>query len=85
MTKLTSRLATALLVLSGVVLSTVVPGCFQEDNDREFRRTTKPGIPSEFPDESVAQRKERLRTKTRIDEKIEKRAKALADKKAKKG
>jgi hypothetical protein len=54
-----------LMALScGLTLS--VAGCGSGNpNEKEFLDSAPPGKPSEFPDETVAQRKERTRSKTK--------------------
>jgi len=51
----------------------------QQDNNADFLRSAPPGTPSEFPDESVAQRKARTRIQSPLDKKLEAK-KAAAEK-----
>jgi hypothetical protein len=60
------------LVLSGVCAAALGPGCSsQSDNEREFLRTAKPGVPAEDPNEKVAQRKMRTRIMSPLEKRIE--------------
>jgi hypothetical protein len=47
------------LVLAGGMMLTLVVGCSTNPNEDEFLKSAPPGAPSEFPNESVAQRKAR--------------------------
>lgn len=68
----------------GVFVLCVMPGlgCGGNSNEAEFARTAPPGIPSENPNESVAERRSRTRRVTKQEEKIEARNKAIAEKRA---
>jgi hypothetical protein len=46
-------------ILAGSMVLTVVVGCSGNPNEDEFRKSAPPGVPSEFPNESVALRKSR--------------------------
>ncbi|WP_422924100.1 hypothetical protein [Singulisphaera sp. PoT] len=75
-----SRLGSLVRVLLVAGSSIAAFGCFAEDNEREFLKQTKAGIPSEIPNEKVSERRERLRSRSSIERKIEQRAKAKAEK-----
>ncbi len=47
--------------MSASMMLTMLIGCSGNQNEQEFLRTAPPGKPSEFPNESVAQRKDRTR------------------------
>src|SRR5262249_41554846 len=66
------------LVFSGICIAALAPGCgSQSDNEREFLRTAKPGVPAEDPNEKGAQRKMRTRLVSPLEKGVEKqRAKA---------
>lgn len=50
------------VVLAGLLgLAMIGVGCGADDNEREFLQSAPPGKPSEFPDEKVSQRRERLK------------------------
>jgi len=70
-----------LLTLS-LGLTLCVPGCGSGNpNEREFLNNAPPGTPSEFPNESVAQRKARTRSLSKPEKEIEARnQKAQAEK-----
>jgi hypothetical protein len=72
-----------LVTLMMLLVMAVSPGCMQ-DNNAEFLRTAPPGVPSEFPDETVAQRRERLRRPSPLDKKLEAKRAAIAKAAAKK-
>lgn len=78
----TSRIVASIRTMLVVGFSVLAVGCFQEDNEREFLKSTAPGVDTSVPGETYAQRKERTRRRTSIDKKLEKRQKAAADKKA---
>jgi hypothetical protein len=71
-------------VLTALMLCMVVAsfGCSGNSNEAEFGRTAPPGIPSEHPNESVADRRARTRIVSKQEQKIEARNKAIAEKKA---
>jgi hypothetical protein len=46
-------------ILAGSTMLTLVVGCSSNPNEVEFAKSAPPGVPSEFPNESVAQRKSR--------------------------
>jgi hypothetical protein len=54
-------------VLVGSMILTLFVGCSGNQNEDEFLRSAPPGKPSEFPNESVSQRKERTRSKTKAE------------------
>jgi hypothetical protein len=56
-------LAKALLCMATLGLP-LVAGCSGNPNEDEFLKTAPPGLKSEFPNESYAERRERTRTKT---------------------
>jgi hypothetical protein len=70
------------LAILGSTAMLVCLGCGGNDNEREFARTAAPGLPSDHPGESVAERKARTRIVTKSEQKIEARNKAAAEKKA---
>ena len=53
------RRAVVLAGLLGLALTGV--GCGVDDNEREFLQSAPPGKASEFPDEKVSERRERLK------------------------
>jgi hypothetical protein len=53
------------------MLAVLVLGCGGNENERDFLNTTKPGIPSDRPDEKVSDRRERLKAKSIPDKKYE--------------
>jgi hypothetical protein len=57
-------------------------GCGGNSNEAEFARTAPPGIPSENPNETVAERRARTRIVTKQEQKLEARNKAAAEKRA---
>jgi hypothetical protein len=74
-----SRLSAGLPLIWGLGLAFALSGCGSGNpNEREYSEHAPPGVPSEFPNESVAQRKARTRTES----KQEKAAEARAAKKA---
>jgi hypothetical protein len=77
------RVLRTLATLSVLTLVATAPGCFQQDNNAEFLRNAPPGKPSEFPDETVSQRRARTRSAPPLGKKDAKRA-AAAEKAARK-
>ncbi len=77
------RSLSLVVLMSGA--ATLAIGCFAENNEREFLKQTKAGIPSEFPNEKVSERRARLKNQTAIDRRLEQKAKAKAEKKASAG
>jgi hypothetical protein len=57
-------------------------GCGGNSNEAEFARTAPPGVMSENPNESVAERRSRTRIVTKSEQKLEARNKAAAEKRA---
>ena len=53
---------THVFLLSGSMVLTLCLGCSGNQNEDEFLRSAPPGKPSEFPNESFAQRKQRTLT-----------------------
>ena len=67
------RLPATLLVM---IVVTLLPAC-QQDNNAEFLKTAPPGV-NENPNESVAERKSRLRRPSPLDKKLETKRAAAA-------
>ncbi len=80
-----SRLAIFFLLICGAGLMPGLSGCGSGNpNEREYSEHAPPGLPSENPNESVAQRKARTRTASKQELKAEARNKAAEAKAAKK-
>jgi len=72
-----SRLAGLPLLVGGLGLTLALAGCGSGNpNEREYFEHTPPGVPSDHPGESVAERKARLRSPTKQELKAEARRKA---------
>jgi hypothetical protein len=80
LTKALARCIFLEAIASGLML--VSSGCGGNDNEREFARTAAPGIPSDRPNESFADRRARTRIVTKSEQKLEDRNKVAAEKKA---
>ncbi|MHC5538372.1 hypothetical protein ACYOEI_09100 [Singulisphaera rosea] len=78
----TSRIVASIRTMLVVGLSVLAVGCFQEDNEREFLKSAKPGVDTSIPGETYAQKKARTVRRTAIDRKAEKRRKSIDEKKA---
>jgi hypothetical protein len=59
--------STKSFILAGSMMLTLVVGCSGNPNEDEFLRTAPKGVPSEFPNESVAQRKARTLGPSKIE------------------
>jgi len=72
----------SLFVLIGLVATILGPGCFQQDNNAEFKRTAPAPPPPENPDMSYAEHKAAKRRVSDKEKKVEAREKAAAEKAA---
>jgi hypothetical protein len=83
MRKPKSRLTGLTLLVGTLGLTWALAGCGSGNpNEREYFEHTPPGVPSDHPGESVAQRKARLRSPTKQELQAEARRKAAEAKAA---
>jgi hypothetical protein len=81
MSNRTSRIASWSLALMVAVATLPLGGCNPSNqNENEFLSSTKPGIPSDRPDEKVSERRARLMTKSTLEKKAEKKQQARGKK-----
>jgi hypothetical protein len=69
------------VMVLAINLTFSLSGCGGNPNEAEFFKSAPPGVPSEFPNESVAQRKERTRAVPKQVKQIEERDQKIAAKK----
>jgi hypothetical protein len=75
---ITSSWRAKAFVLGGIMALTLAVGCSGNQNEDEFLRSAPPGKPSEFPNETVSQRRERTRSKTKAEKAAESKTAAPA-------
>ena len=66
----------AVIFASLMSLALVGAGCGVDSNEKEFLQSAPPGTPSEFPDEKVSERRQRLIGKEAVKKKRGKSASA---------
>ena len=75
MSTLRSQCARAVLLLGGMIQTTVASGCGGNSNEKEFLSSAPPGVQTGDPNESYSQRRERTKNAA-------KKSDAAADRKA---
>jgi hypothetical protein len=76
----THRSLKLLFVLIGLVGTTLGPGCFQQDNNAEFKRTAPESPPPENPDLPYSEQRERKHRTSAVEKKVEAKLKEAAAK-----
>lgn len=68
----------------GACMGISLPGCSSNPNEAENARTMAPGIPSDHPNESFADRRARTRTLSKQSQQIQERNESVGKKAAEK-